>query len=79
MSKPKTHVKRGDTVEVIAGSKELKGKQGIVIDVDAQKQRVTLDGVRLVKKAVKRTREDQEGGIIEQNAPIAISNVKKIS
>ncbi len=77
MSKVKAHVSKGDTVEVIAGNH--KSKKGLVIKVDVKKQQVLLDNVRLVKKAVKPTQENQQGGIIEQNAPIALSNVKKIS
>jgi len=78
MSKKKDRLlKRGDTAEVITG--KYKGKSGTVIAIDTKKQTILLDGVRLVSKAVKRTREDQEGGIITQNAPIALSNVKKVS
>jgi len=77
MSKIKAHIAKGDTAEVIAGN--LKGKTGTVLKVDAKKQTVLLDGVRVVKKAVKPTQENPQGGIIEQNAPIAISNVKKVS
>jgi len=77
MSKVKTHVSKGDTAEVIAGN--YKGKQGTVISVNIKKQQVLLDNVRLVKKAIKPTQENQQGGIIEQNAPIALSNVKKVS
>ena len=76
MSKVKTHVAKGDVAKVIAGSH--KGKTGTVIEVNAKKQLVTLDGVRLVKKAIKRTQENQEGGIVEQNAPLALSNVVKV-
>ena len=77
MSKVKTHVSKGDKAEVITG--QYKGKTGTVIKVDLKKQQVLLDGVRLVKKAIKPTQENQSGGIIEQNAPVALSNVKKVS
>lgn len=76
MSKVKTHVAKGDTAEVISGNH--KGKQGTVVSVNVKKQQVLLDGVRLVKKTVKPTQENQSGGIIEQNAPVALSNVKKV-
>ncbi len=75
MSKVKTHVSKGETAEVISGN--YKGQKGTVINVNLKKQQVLLDGVRLVKKAIKPTQENQTGGIIEQNAPIALSNVKK--
>lgn len=76
MSKVTTHVAKGDTAEVISGNH--KGKTGLVLKVDVKKQQVLLDGVRLVKKTVKPNQENQQGGIIEQNAPVALSNVKKV-
>ena len=76
MSKTKAHVAKGDTAEVITGVH--KGKSGIVLSVDTKKQTVLLDGVRLVKKAIKPTQENQQGGIVEQNASLALSNVKKV-
>ncbi len=75
--KNKAHVAKGDTAKVISGAH--KGKSGTVLSVDTKKNTVLLDGVRLVKKAIKRTQENQEGGIVEQNAPVALSNVKKVS
>jgi len=71
MSRIKTHVKAGDEVEVIAGNH--KGKTGKVISVDAVKSRVIVDGVRKI-----RSEQNQEGGIIEQDGPIHLSNVKKV-
>lgn len=76
MSAPKTHVKKGDNVEVISGN--YKGKTGEVLSVNAEKQQVILDGVRIIKKATRPTQEKSEGGIVEKNGPIHISNVKKI-
>lgn len=76
MSRLKTHVKRGDQVEVIAGA--AKGAQGTVMEVDPRKQRVLVEGVRMIKKAVRPSQERPEGGIIEQEGPIHISNVKRI-
>ena len=76
MSATKTHVKKGDTVEVISGNH--KGKTGEVLSVDVKKQTVTLDGVRIIKKAIRRSQDNPEGGIVETNGPIHISNVKKV-
>jgi len=76
MSATKTHVKKGDNVEVIAGN--FKGKTGEVLSVNVKKQQVVLDGVRIIKKAVRRDQANPEGGIIETNGPIHISNVKKV-
>jgi len=76
MSRIKTHVKRGDTVEVIAGNHS--GATGEVIRVIAEKGQVIVQGVRMVKKHQKPTRANQDGGIIEKEGPIHISNVRKI-
>ncbi|MGN0869324.1 MAG: 50S ribosomal protein L24 [Akkermansia sp.] len=72
----KTHVKKGDDVVVIAGKN--KGKRGVVLSVNAAKQTVTVEGVRLLKKATKPTESDPDGGIKEINGAIHISNVKKV-
>jgi large subunit ribosomal protein L24 len=76
MNRIKTHVKKGDRVEVIAGA--ARGAQGTVINVLAAKGRVLVEGVRMIKKAVKPTQDRPNGGIIEQEGPIHISNVKLV-
>ena len=73
----KTHVKKGDNVVVIAGKN--KGKLGVVMSVNATKQTVIVQGVRTLKKATKPTEDNPEGGIIDIDGPIHISNVKKES
>jgi large subunit ribosomal protein L24 len=74
--KIKTHVKKGDEVEVIAGNH--KGKQGTVLEVRAAKDQVIVEGVRKLKKAVRKSEQHPDGGIIEIDGPIHISNVKKL-
>jgi len=66
-------IKKGDTVRVIAGKD--KDKEGKVIAVDAKKSRVTVEGINIVKKHTKPSMGNQAGGIVEQEAPIHISNV----
>ena len=74
--KNKTHVKKDDNVVVISGNH--KGKQGIVLSVNAAKEQVVVEGVRVMKKAIRRSEENQDGGIEEVDGPIHISNVKKV-
>lgn len=74
MSQIKTHVKKGDNVVVTSGAH--KGAQGTIIEVQTAKNRVLIEGVRMIKKAVKPSQERPGGGIIEQEGPIHISNVK---
>jgi len=75
MSRIRTHVKKGDTVEVITGNH--KGKRGTVLSVDAGNGRVIVEGVRPLRKAVRPTEADPNGGIKTIDGPIHISNVRK--
>ncbi len=70
----KLKIKRGDTVQVIAGAD--KGKSGKVLQVSPDAGRVLVEGVNLVKKHLRKSEENPQGGIVEQEAPVAISNVK---
>ena len=67
-------IKVGDNVRVITGSN--KGKEGKVLKVLRNENKVVVDGVNVVKKHVKPNRTNESGGILEVEAPIHISNVK---
>lgn len=69
----KVHVKKGDTVQVIAGKSA--GKRGKVLSVDLQKNRVIVEGVNITKRHTKPTRALPQGGIIEKEGSIHSSNV----
>ncbi len=66
-------IKKGDTVKVIAG-KDC-NTEGKVISVDTKKGKVVVEGVNMVKKHAKPSQANPNGGIIEKEAPIDISNV----
>jgi len=66
-------IRKGDTVMVIAG--DDKGKTGRVLSVDAEKQRVVVEKVNFVKRHTKARGQGQKSGILEKEAPLAISNV----
>ncbi|MFV0499815.1 MAG: 50S ribosomal protein L24 [Bacilli bacterium] len=68
-------IKQGDLVQVIAGSSKDRGKQGKVIKTFAKKDRVVVEGVKLVTKHVKPSQQNSEGGIVNVEAPIHVSNV----
>ncbi|MCP4849338.1 MAG: 50S ribosomal protein L24 [Verrucomicrobiaceae bacterium] len=74
MSRVKTHVRKGDAVVVISGVE--KGKTGNILQVFPDKNQVIVEGVRMIKKHAKRTQDRPDGGIIEREGPIHISNVK---
>ena len=74
----KIRIKKGDTVQVITGNKENKGKTGKVIAVYPDTNRVLVEGINRIKKHTKvgqTTRGSQTGGIVTTEAPIHISNV----
>ena len=66
-------IKVGDTVRVIAGAD--KNNEGKVVSIDHKNNRVVVEGVNLVKKHQKPSMQNQNGGIVEKEAPIDISNV----
>ena len=75
-SRKKTHVKKGDQVTVIAGNS--KGESGRVLQVLVKKDRVVVEGVHKIKKHAQKTQDRPQGGIIEREGTIHISNVKLI-
>ena len=72
MTANKLKIRKGDSVKVIAG--RSKGKIGDVLRVNAADQRVVVSGVNVIKRHTKPSRTDQ-GGIIEREAAIHVSNV----
>jgi large subunit ribosomal protein L24 len=70
---PKLHVKTGDLVVVIAGDE--KGNSGTIVAVDMEKRRAIIGGLNMVKRHVKPSAQNPEGGIIEKEATIHISNL----
>lgn len=69
----KLHVKKDDLVMVVSGKD--KGKSGKVLRVLPEKSRVLVESLNLIKRHTRPSKNNNEGGIIEKEAPIAISNV----
>mgnify|MGYP006302488877 FL=1 len=69
----KLHIKKGDTVVVITGVN--KGQKGRVLEVVRKTNRAIVEGVNLIKKHTKPNTENPQGGILEQEAPVHISNL----
>lgn len=76
MSRLNFHVRKGDKVEVTTGNH--KGSAGKILQVLPKKQQVLIEGVRLIKKHVRKSQDKPEGGIIEREGPIHVSNVKLV-
>jgi len=71
------NIKKGDTVQVIRGDERHAKKRGKVLEVLKDDGRVRIEGVRVIKRHVKRGRDPQlpEGGIVEKAGSVAIANV----
>tara|TARA_B100000315_G_scaffold32441_1_gene27356 strand:+ start:156 stop:461 length:306 start_codon:yes stop_codon:yes gene_type:complete len=70
-------IKKGDTVQVISGNET--GKSGRVIKIFPKKGKIIVEGLNMVKKHAKPTQENPQGGIIEKEAAVHISNVMFIT
>ena len=66
-------IKKGDTVKVIAGKD--KDKEGKVLSVDLKNNRVIVEGINMITKHTKPNMQNQQGGIVNKEAPIDLSNV----
>jgi len=78
MPKRKQNIKAGDEVLIIAGKdRSFKGRvrRGKVLEVRPDDQRVVVEGINLIKKAVRQTQQMRQAGIVTQPGPIHVSNV----
>ena len=73
----KLHIKVGDTVKVISG--ESNGQEGKILTIDRKKSRAIVEGVNLMKKHQKPSATDPQGGIVEKESSIHISNLMIVS
>ncbi|MDF1613468.1 50S ribosomal protein L24 [Desulfurivibrio dismutans] len=76
MHNAKTHIKVNDRVEVIAGGD--KGRVGKVIRIDRKRGRAVVDKINMIKRHTKPSAQNQQGGILDKEAPVAISNLMLI-
>ena len=76
MNRIKLHVKKGDNVEVISGN--FRGSSGKILEVLPRKQRVLIEGVRIIKKHMRKSQDNPQGKIAEREGPIHISNVRLV-
>jgi large subunit ribosomal protein L24 len=75
--KNKVKLKKNDTVKILAGKD--KGKTGKILSINAKSGRVYVQGLNMVKKAVRQKSQQEKGGIIEIEAPLHISNVAALT
>ena len=70
---PKAHVKKGDEVVVIAGSE--KGRRGKILQVKTKKQRLVIEGLKMIKRHTKKNQNQPQSAIVEREGSIHLSNV----
>jgi len=70
----KCHIKKGDAVTVVAG--DDKGKSGKVLQINPQTGRALVEGVNFAKKHMRKSDDHLQGGVVEIEASIAVSNLK---
>jgi large subunit ribosomal protein L24 len=73
----KLHIKVGDTVQILSG--EYRGKQGKVLVINRNKERATVEGLNMVKKHIKPSASNPQGGIVELEAAMHISNLMVVA
>ena len=67
MNRIKLHVKKGDNVEVISGN--FRGSSGKILEVLPRKQRVLIEGVRIIKRHLRKSQDNPQGKIAEREGP----------
>ena len=73
----KTKLKKNDTVKILAGKD--RGKTGKILSIDRNTGRVFVQGLNMVKKAIRQKSQQEKGGIVEVEAPLNISNVAVVT
>ena len=76
MSRTATHIGKGDMVQVISGAH--KGATGKILEVFTRKQTALVEGVRMIKKHVRKSQDHPQGQIAEREGPIHVSNLKVV-
>ena len=69
-------IRRDDTVKVMVGKD--RGKQGKVLQVFPERGRALVEGINLVKKHLKRTQDNPQGGVSAQERPVSVANLRRI-
>jgi large subunit ribosomal protein L24 len=70
------HVKKGDKVKVLTGKD--RGKEGTILEAYPKNERVLVEGINMIKKHAKPSQDNPQGGILNQEAPVHVSNVMPI-
>lgn len=69
------YIRKGDNVVVITGDTRDHGKRGRILAVYPKRERVLVEGINMVKRHTRPSQSNQQGGIVEKEAPVHVSNV----
>lgn len=72
----KLHIKKGDTVKVLAG--DSRGQEGKVLSVNREKMTAVVEGVNMISKATRPNAQNPQGGIVKKEGPVHVSNLMLI-
>lgn len=72
----KIRLKKGDVVVVVSGND--RGKKGKILSIDKKQNRIVVEGVHMIKKHMRPRKQGEQGGIIEKEATIHLSNIKLV-
>ena len=70
------HIKKGDTVVVLSG--ESSGKQGKVLQVLPKARKAVVEGLNIIKRHTRKSQQQPKGGIVEREAPLPVSKLRKV-
>jgi large subunit ribosomal protein L24 len=73
----KLHIKVGDTVKILSG--ESRGQEGKILKIDKKKDRAIIEGINMIKKHAKPSASNPEGGIIDMEGTVHISNLMVVN
>jgi large subunit ribosomal protein L24 len=76
MSRKKFHVSKGDQVEVVSGNHA--GQKGKVLQVISGREQVLVEGVRMIKKHLRKSQDNPQGSVAQREGPIHVSNVRLV-
>lgn len=71
----KLHVKKGDQVVVLSGAE--KGKRGKIISISSKKNRAIVEGLKMIKRHMRKSQQNPQGAIVEREGSIHLSNLMK--
>jgi large subunit ribosomal protein L24 len=71
-------IKKGDMVVAIAGEDAVRGRTGKVLQILPKQQKAVVEGFNYIKKHMRKSEDNPHGGVVEKEAPVHVSNLRKV-